>query len=198
MPAGYSVQREPAGPAGEFLGPFNGHLPEGQWLVSGAANDGMPTKAELFLWHKPFNRWQFGIGLLAKPRTVRWLFNYELRRQQGATPSVTVGVGLQEIGVGNPGGFVTANWALTPWLKIPASAYFGVGRRFTAKGKSLGEGWVPLFGTSVQIVKGVSATVQMDGRKWHGVLTAKVGDARVGLFAFKFKDLGIIVGWQGR
>lgn len=126
------------------------------------------------------------------------MFNYELRWQQGATPSVTVGVGLQEVGVGNPGGFVTASWALTPWLKTPASAYFGVGRRFTAEGKSLDEGWVPLLGTSVQVVKGVSATVQMDGHKWHGVLSAKVGDVRVGLFAFKLKNLGIIVGWQSQ
>jgi hypothetical protein len=38
----------------------------------------------------------------------------------------------------------------------------------------------------------------MDGRKWHGVLSAKVGDVRVGLFAFKFKTVGILVGWRGQ
>ncbi len=198
MPAGYAVQREPAGPAGELTGRFSALLPEGQWLVSGAVNDGMATRAELFLWHKPARRWQIGIGMLAKPKTVRWMFNYELHQQEGATPSVTIGVGLQEVGVGNPGGFMVASWALTPWLKTPASAYIGVGRRFTVKGKSLGEGWVPLWGTSVQVVKGVSATVQMDGRKWHGVLSAQAGDVRVGLFAFKFKTFGLIVGWQER
>jgi len=190
------VQGEPAGPAGELTERFSAHLPEGHWLVSGALNEGMSTKAELFLWHKPSSHWQFGIGLLARPRTVRWMANYELRRQQGTAPSITVGIGLQEVGVGNPGGFLTANWALTPWLKKPSSLYWGLGRRFTARGKSLGEGWVPLFGASVQVLKGVSATVQMDGRKWHGVLSVKVGDGRVGLFAFKFKTLGILMGWR--
>ena len=52
------------------------------------------------------------------------------------------------------------------------------------------------FGASVQVLKGVSAKVQMDGRKWHGVLSVKVGDGRVGLFAFKFKTLGILMGWR--
>jgi hypothetical protein len=173
-------------------------LPKGQWLVSGAASEGMPTKAELFIWHKPASRWQFGVGLLAEPKTARWMANYELRRQWKGMPSVTVGVGLQELGVGNPGGFVTASWALTPWLKRPSSLYLGFGRRFMVRGKSLGGGWAPLFGTSVQVAKGVSATVQMDGRKWHGVLSAKVGDVRVGLFAFKFKTVGILVGWRGQ
>jgi len=156
----------------------------------------MPTKAEVFVWHKPHPRWQVGVAFLKEPRTVRWLFNYELRRQQGVTPSITFGVGLQEVGVGNPGVFATANWALTSWLKMPSSAYVGVGRRLTVKGKSLDGGWVPLFGTSVQIVKGISATVQMDGRKWHGVVSVRAGDFRLGLFAFKLKTLGILVGWR--
>lgn len=99
------MQGEPAGPAGELTERFSAHLPEGHWLVSGALNEGMSTKAELFLWHKPSSHWQFGIGLLARPRTVRWMANYELRRQQGTAPSITVGIGLQEVGVGNPGGF---------------------------------------------------------------------------------------------
>lgn len=167
-------------------------------MLSGAVNDGMPTKAEVFIWHKPKGNWQFGLGLLAKPKTVRWMFNYELRRQSGTVPSLTVGVGLQEVGVGNPGVFATVNWALTPFVKTPSSLYLGVGRRMTMKGKSLDEGWLPLFGASAQIAKGISATVQMDGRKWHGTLSAKLGDARVGLFALKFKNLGLIIGWQSR
>jgi len=165
-------------------------------LLSGAINSGMATKAELFIWHKPKGRFQLGVGLLAKPQTVRWMFNYELRRQQGSVPSLTFGVGLQEVGVGNPGVFVTANWALTPFIKTPSSLYIGLGRRITAKGKSLDEGWVPLLGASAKVAERVSATVQMDGRKWHGVLSAQVGDVRIGLFALGFRDLGLIVGWR--
>lgn len=133
---------------------------------------------------------------MAKPQTVRWMFNYELRGQNGSVPSLTLGVGLQEVGVGNPGVFATANWALTPFIKTPSSLYLGIGRRMTVKGKSLDEGWVPLLGASVQIAKGISATVQLDGRKWHGVLSAKTGDVRIGLFAFKFKEFGLIIGWR--
>lgn len=177
---------------------FSAHLSERQWLLSGAFNDGMPTKLELFIWHKPEGNLQLGVGLLEQPRTARWMVNYELRRQQRSVPSLIVGVGLQEVGVGNPGVFATANWALTPFLKMPSSLYLGVGRRITAKGKSVDGEWKPLFGASAQIVKGVSTTVQMDGRSWHGVLSAKIGDVRVGLFAFKFKTLGIIVGWRSQ
>lgn len=165
-------------------------------MISGAVNEGMATKAELFLWHKPKGRLQLGLGLLAEPKTVRWMFNYELRQQQGSTPSLTVGVGLQEVGVGNPGVFATANWALTPFIKIPSSLYLGFGRRVSLKGKPLDESVVPLFGLSAQVARGVSATVQMDGRKWHGVLSVKAGDIRIGVFAFKFKTIGIIAGWR--
>ncbi len=156
----------------------------------------MSTKAELFIWHKPKGNLQLGIGLLSQPKTARWMVNYELRQQKGTVPSLTVGVGLQEVGVGNPGVFATANWALTPFIKTPSSLYLGVGRRITARGKSLDEGWVPLFGASAQVAKGISATVQMDGRKWHGIVSVKVGDVRLGLFALKFKALGLIAGWQ--
>lgn len=157
----------------------------------------MPTRSELFIWHKPKGNLQLGLGLLEQPKTARLMANYELRHQEGSIPSLTVGVGLQEVGVGNPGVFATANWALTPFLKTPSSLYLGVGRRITAKGKPL-DRWRPLFGASAQVVKGVSATVQMDGRSWHGILSAKVGDLRVGLFAFKFKTLGIIAGWRSQ
>ncbi len=164
-------------------------------MLSSAFNGGMPTRSELFIWHKPKGNLQLGIGLLERPKTARLMANYELRRQKGSVPSLTVGVGLQEEGAGNPGIFATANWALTPFLKTPSSLYLGVGRRITVKGKSLDREWKLLFGTSAQIVKGVSATVQMDGKSWHGILSFKAGDVRVGLFAFKFKTLGIIAGW---
>ncbi|MEJ7613529.1 MAG: hypothetical protein SQA66_07815 [Candidatus Fervidibacter sacchari] len=196
MPAGYAVQGEPAGPAGELTDRFSAHLPSGSWLMSGAVNGGMPTEAEIFIWHKPKGRFQFGVGLLAKPQTARWLLNYELQQQKGSAPSITVGVGLQEVGVGNPGIFATANWALTNFLKMPSSLYLGTGRRITLDGKTLDKSWVPLLGFSSQVAKGVSATVQMDGRKWHGVLSARAGEFRAGIFAFKFKTIGIIVGWR--
>lgn len=166
-------------------------------MLSGAFNDGMPTRSELFIWHKPKGNLQLGVGLLERPKTARWMANYELRQQKDGVPSLTVGIGLQEVGVGNPGVFATVNWALTPFLKTPSSLYLGVGRRVTAKGESLDK-WRPLFGASAQIAKGVSATVQMDGKRWHGVLSAKVGDVRVGLFAYKFKTLGIIAGWASQ
>jgi hypothetical protein len=35
----------------------------------------------------------------------------------------------------------------------------------------------------------------MDGRKWHGVVGAQLGEFRVGVFAFKFKTIGI--SWVG-
>jgi len=196
VPAGYAVQGEPAGPAGELSHRFSAHLPNGSWLMSGAANGGMPTEAEIFIWHKPKGRFQFGVGLLAKPQTARWLINYELQRQKESIPSITAGVGLQEVGAGNPGIFVTANWVLTPLLKTPSSLYVGTGRRITLDGKALDKSWVPLLGFSAQVARGVSATVQMDGRKWHGVLSAKLREFRVGIFAFKFKTMGVIVGWR--
>ncbi len=196
MPAGYAVQGEPAGPVGELTHRFSAYLPEGSWLISGAVNVGMPTEAEIFIWHKPKGRFQFGVGLLANPKTIRWLLNYELQRQKGSAPSIAAGVGLQELGVGNPGVFVTANWALTPFIKIPSSLYVGTGRRITLGGKTLDRNWVPLLGFSAQVARGVSATVQMDGRKWHGVVGAQLGEFRVGVFAFKFKTVGIIAGWR--
>ena len=195
MPAGYAVQGEPASLAGE-LNRFSAHLPKGSWLISGAVNGDMPTDAEIFIWHKPKSCFQFGVGLLAKPKTARWLLNYELQRQKGSTPSITVGVGLQEVGVGNPGIFATANWALTPLLKTPSSLYVGTGRRITLDGETLDKSWLPLLGFSTQVAKGVSAAVQMDGRKWHAVLSARAREFRVGIFAFKFKAMGVIVGWR--
>ncbi len=156
----------------------------------------MATRAELFIWHRPEERWQLGIGLLGKPKTVRWLMNYQVSRQKGFKPSVVVGIGLQEVGVGNPGIFATLNWSTTFLLKVPSRAYLGVGRRMTARGKALDGGWAPLLGTSVLIVKDLTATVQMDGRKWHGVVALRTGDVRVGLFLFKFQHPGLIIGWS--
>lgn len=190
------MQGEPAGPAGELSERFSAHLPEGSWLISGAVNGAMPTEGEVFLWHRPKGNWQFGVAFLAKPQAVRWLLNYELRRQRKSIPSITAGVGLQEVGVGNPGVFLTANWALTPFIKTPSSLYVGMGRRITVRGKPIDKRWVPLLGFSVQIAEGISATVQRDALKWHGILSAQAGDFRIGIFAFKFKTLGIIVGWR--
>ncbi|MFN3422003.1 MAG: hypothetical protein ACK40X_09805, partial [Armatimonadota bacterium] len=68
----------------------------------------MPTRSELFIWHKPKGNLQLGLGLLEQPKTARLMANYELRHQEGSIPSLTVGVGLQEVGVGNPGVFATA------------------------------------------------------------------------------------------
>ncbi len=195
IPGGYAVQNKPA--ADSLTARFSGLLPPGQWLVAGAYNRAMPTRAEFFIWHSPVERWQVGIAFLAKPSAVRLLVNHELSAQQGTRPALNIGVGLQEVGAGNPGMFLTASWALTPWLAMPSSAYVGIGRRITARGDWLDERWEPLLGASLQFTRGLSATLQMDGRHWHGLLTTELGDLRVGLFAFQFREVGLIIGWQG-
>jgi len=175
----------------------SGLLPPKRWLVAGAYNNAMPTRAELFVWHSPTERWQVGVAFLAKPNTTRLLVNHELSAQRGARPSLNTGIGLQEVGAGNPGIFLTASWALNSWLNTPSSAYVGIGRRVDTRGEWLDARWEPLFGASVQLMRGLSATVQMDGHRWHGLLTTELGDLRVGLFAFRFREFGLILGWQG-
>jgi hypothetical protein len=37
----------------------------------------------------------------------------------------------------------------------------------------------------------------MDGLKWHGVFSVKFSDVQMGLFALRFKSMGVIMRWQG-
>jgi hypothetical protein len=189
---------EPAGPAGDLTERFGARLRERAWLLSSTYNAHMPTKAEFYVWYKPERRWQVGVAYLVEPQAPRYLVNYELTAQRRERPALSTGIGLTQVGTGRVGAFLTAGWTLTPWLNVPSSGYVGVARQFPSRRPLTGR-WLPVLGASVQFVErpNLMATVQMDGRRWHGVLSVKVGDVRLGALALGFRNLGVIVGWQG-
>ncbi|MFN3728485.1 MAG: hypothetical protein ACK4XJ_02070 [Fimbriimonadaceae bacterium] len=149
---------------------------------------GTATEGESFLWYRPEERLQIGVALLWKQGAFRGLGNYVLIPETKSTPNLRAGFGLQGIGTGNPGYFVTSekNWALP---EGDLNLYGGMGWRANESHSHL------LGGVKFSPRGPWTLGFQHDGHDGHPFIAYRYQEYALGAYLIAGKSLGIMFSW---
>jgi len=150
---------------------------------------GSATEGETFLWYRPTDRLQVGAAFLWKQGAFRGLGSYTLVPETPTVPRISVGLGLQGIGTGNPGYFATAEKTrVLPEGSV--TAYVGVGFRAN-------EGHGHLLGGARMTPTGSPWTlgVQADGHNVHPFVSRRFNDLTLGLYLVNLKSPGLLIAY---
>lgn len=111
--------------------------------------------------------------------------NYALQTETDDLPLIRAGFGVQGIGVGNPGYFMTAEKNRS-WGDVRANGYLGFGLRSNENhGHMLG---------GLKASRGAwSLGVQADGHNVHPFTTWSFDGGSVGVYLVESKSLGIML-----
>lgn len=139
------------------------------------------------MWYGPVKGLQLGLAFLWRQQAVRYLANYQFIKESERNPSVSAGFGVQGIGTGNPGYFVTTekNFDLGSGR---ATAYVGIGFRSNENhGHALG-------GFKFSPNRDWTFGIQLDGHSKHPFVTRRLGDGLIGgLYLIDAKSPALLV-----
>jgi hypothetical protein len=159
---------------------------KGKWLFSNVWAPATATEAESFLWYSVDDRLQVGVAYLWKQRAFRGMGSYKLVKETAKSPAITAGLGLQGIGTGNPGYFVTAEKGFS-FKTGSASAYLGAGFR-TNENHGHMLGGVKFTPLNTPWTLGLQA----DGHNLHPFVTHAFPEFTLGLYLVNMKLPGVL------
>ncbi|MBX7131685.1 MAG: hypothetical protein K1X67_03290 [Fimbriimonadaceae bacterium] len=148
------------------------------------------TYGESFLWYGPVKRVQLGLAFLWRQKAFRFLGTYQFLTETPKTPSFTAGFGVQGIGTGNPGYFVTSEKNF-PLGSGRATAYLGVGFRANeSHGHMLG-------GFKFSPDDDWTLGIQFDGHAKHPFVTRRIaGGFTLGAYLIDAKSPALLFSVQ--
>jgi hypothetical protein len=158
-----------------------------KWVLTTVYAPETVTRAESFVWYRPDERLQVGVAYLWRQGAFRGLANYIVIPEGERHPDLRVGLGLQGIGTGNPGYFVTSekNFSL-PEGRL--NAYVGVGFRAN---ENHGH---PLGGVKFTPPGPWTLGIQHDGHAAHPFIIYDTGGSpKLGLYLIEGRSLGFMI-----
>ncbi len=146
------------------------------------------TEGETFLWVRASDRLQLGVAWLWKQEAARALANYTFQTETMSRPRLRAGLGVQGIGVGNPGYFATAekNWMREGWS---LNGFGGLGLRSNESHAHLLGGFKATRGDW-------SLGLQLDGHDAHPFTSWSFDGGSVGFYWVGLETWGVMLSLQ--
>jgi hypothetical protein len=158
-----------------------------KWMLNTVWAQGTETEAESFLWYRVNARLQVGVAYLWRQQAFRGLATYVLSPETSKAPMLSAGFGLQGIGTGNPGYFLTAEKTLD--TKIGTfNGFLGAGYR-SNEDHSHALGGLKFTPTASPYTFGV----QLDGHQGHLFVTRDFGAWSLGAYLIDMKAPGAML-----